>query len=361
MGAPRDTPLTPPSKVLASATTGVVRFIESHNGDVDSIFGRATIDLDDIDSPFNELRLEQYCLLFEEAAKQTGFGNFGLHFGQQFKPRQLGAIGYAAISAPTLGAALRHMQEHFPAHQSQTTFTVAERDIVSERYNDVLWLSYRIFDERFTHKRQDAELSLGMFCNIFRHALGNDWSPLEVCFEHPAPDGADEHTTCFGAPVRFNARTNAIAFRRSDLDTPMPEADPYLYSIVESFLKSRCQVEPSPEDVAAVIRDTIKLNLNERTPTATEVARMMGLTGYGLRKLLRSHGLSFQDLLRAARQDLALKYMADPEVSLTDIALVLGYSELSAFSRAFHAWTGMSPQRYRSAVALKALKGVRPL
>ncbi|MCZ7599600.1 MAG: AraC family transcriptional regulator [Gammaproteobacteria bacterium] len=243
-----------------------------------------------------------------------------------------------------------------PAHQSQTTFTVAERDIVSEHYNDVLWLSYRIFDERFTHKRQDAELSLGMFCNIFRHALGNDWSPLEVCFEHSAPDGADEHTTCFGAPVRFNARTNAIAFRRGDLDTPMPQADPYLYSIVESFLKSRCHVEPSPEDVAAVIRDTIKLNLNERTPTATEVARIMGLTGYGLRKLLRSHGLSFRDLLRAARQDLALKYMADPEVSLTDIALVLGYSELSAFSRAFHAWTGMSPQRYRSAIASNAAR-----
>jgi len=91
-----------PSKVLASAATGVVSMIESNHGDVDSIFGSTSIRLQDLDSPIRELSLEQYCRLFTEAARQTGNDNFGLHFGAQFEPKHLGAIGYAAITSPNL-------------------------------------------------------------------------------------------------------------------------------------------------------------------------------------------------------------------------------------------------------------------
>lgn len=329
-----------PAKVLASAADGVIDLIKAHNGDVDAIFGRASIRTNDLDSPYNELNLSQFCQLFDEAAKQTGNDNFGLQFGADFQPRQLGAIGYAAISSPTMAAALRNMEAYFPAHQGQSSFGLIQD-------SGILWLSYRIFDPRIKNRRQDAELSLGMFQNIFRHALGPDWAPLEVRFEHKRPDDAAEHERRFGAPVKFNRRTNAIAFRRKDLDARMPEQDPYLFSVIEPFLKSRCELRGDPTDIATIVRNQIKLNLGETTPGLADISGILGVTEHSFQKQLKEHGLTFNDLLRAARKELAIHYLQNPNIPLTEVALCLGYSELSAFSRAFRAWTGMSPQRYR--------------
>jgi len=329
-----------PSKVLASAATGVADLITANNGEVDAIFGRTSIRIEDLNSPINELSLEQFCRLFNESASQTGNGNFGLHFGAQFRPKDLGAIGYAALTSPTLSAALQNMEKYFPAHQGQSSFGLIQD-------SDILWLSYRIFDPQITDRRQDAELSMGMFWNVFRQALGPDWSPLEIRFEHPKPEQHTEHQDVFGAPVRFGRRTNAMAFRRADLDVRMPDQDPYLFAIIEPFLKSRCELFGNPENFASVVRNQIKLHLGTSPPTLAEIARLFGLSERRFQHELQAHGLSFHDLLRAARQELSLHYMDDPDMPLTEIALLLGYSELSAFSRAFRNWTGMSPQRYR--------------
>ena len=163
--------LTP--KVLASAASGVIPLIEANHGDPDLIFGRSGIQSTDLENPTNELNLGQFCHLFTEASHQTGNDNFGLHFGSDFEPRRLGAIGYAAISSPTLAAGLRNMEAYFPAHQEQSSFGLIRDD-------DMLWLSYRINDLQIRDRRHDAELSMGMFLNIFRHALGPDWCPLEM-------------------------------------------------------------------------------------------------------------------------------------------------------------------------------------
>jgi len=141
-------------KVLASAASGVIPLIEANGGDADLIFGRSGIRSKDIENPTNELALGQFCRLFTEAAQQTGNDNFGLHFGSDFEPRRLGAIGYAAISSPTLAAGLRNMEAYFPAHQGQSSFGLIRDD-------DMLWLSYRINDPQIEHRRQDAELSMG--------------------------------------------------------------------------------------------------------------------------------------------------------------------------------------------------------
>lgn len=329
-----------PARVLASATTGAGALFSRNGGDVDAIFGRAGIAPEQTESPFNELNLRQYCALFEEAARQTGHDNIGLEFGRGFQPRQLGALGFAAISSPTLSAAIRNVETFFPAHQNLTNFSLIHD-------SGVLWLSYRILDPRIEHRRQDAELSLGMFCNIFRAALGPGWAPLEVRFEHGRPDGHIDHERYFGAPVRFGRRTNAFAFRRRDLDAPMPDADPYLFSVIRPFLESRCRTLAAPEDFATVVRNQIKLNLGSSEPNMVEIARILGLSDQDFRRALREHGVTFNDLLRAAREELALHYLKHSDMPLTEIALNLGYSELSAFSRAFRNWAGMSPQRYR--------------
>ena len=168
-------------KVLSCAATGVVEHIKRNQGDVAAVFSCAGIRVDDLNSPVNELMLNQFCTLFDAAAKNTRNDNFGLEVGSTFKPEHLGPLGYAAICSPTLSAAVGNLVKYFPAHQGLTSFGLIQD-------GDVFWLSYRINDKRIEQRRQDAELSLGIFWNIFKSALGEHWRPLEVRFEHPKPD-----------------------------------------------------------------------------------------------------------------------------------------------------------------------------
>lgn len=329
-------------KVLASAAQGVVEMIDNHNGDVDSIFGRADLNTNDLTNPLNELDLKRYCALFEEAAQQTHNDNFGLRFGDQFKPEQLGALGYASISSPTLHKAIQNLVGYFPAHQSNTIMSLS-------RDQDIVWLHYKIIDPRIPTRRQDAELSLGIFCNFFRHCLGAEWSPLEVHFEHMAPDASAEHESVFGAPVLFNQKANSIAFREESLNAVMPECDPYLFSVLEPILAEKKSQRENPGDIVEVLRQHIVTSLGNGNLSMNKVAKDMGMSPWQMQKRLKDFGVSFQELTRMAREELALRYVADKNMPLTEIALSLGYSELSAFSRAFRQWAGMSPQQYRRA------------
>ncbi|GIS06738.1 MAG: hypothetical protein CM15mP109_14940 [Candidatus Dadabacteria bacterium] len=122
---------------------------------------------------------------------------------------------------------IRVYGKYFSAHQELSRFSLIHED-------DIVWLSYRILDPRIKKKRQDAELSLGMFCNIFKKSLGKNWSPLEIRFEHLETDGYKEHESRFNCPVEFGRRTNAIAFRKKILKQKSQTVI-LSFSIVKSF------------------------------------------------------------------------------------------------------------------------------
>src|SRR5687767_3524969 len=216
--------------VLASAATGIVGFIEGNGGDVERIFGRVGILPDMAGSPTLKLKLSAFCQLFEESARLTGNENFGLWFGNQFQPRDLGLWGYAAISAPTLGSALETLTGLF-CYQQGSSFLRCVR-----RKDGLLRLEYQIIAPEIVARRQDAELSLGMFLNVIRECCGPKWAPEEVHFEHPRPQAWKEHEEAFDAPVYFSQPTNALIFRADILERAMPARDPQLLSVMQTCM-----------------------------------------------------------------------------------------------------------------------------
>lgn len=332
-----------PSTVLAAAATGVVEMLQHYGSgsvDVGDVFSRATLHVGDVGDPYAEIGLKQYCDLFEIAAATTGDDNFGLRFGQAFKPRYLGLIGYIAVNSPTLYAAVRKLVDYFPTHQTQSVLSVA-------KYQGLLCLGYRVMDPRIPMRRQDAELSMGMFCNVFRHCLGARWAPLEVWFEHHKPDCPGEHERCFGAPVKFDQRTNAILFRPETLKTIVPEADSYLLTLLEEPIRERDRKRAAPEYTLATIRQRVRERLGSTHCGIADVAADFDMPVHVFRGVLRDNRAQFHNLVRSVRKELAIKYVGSSDVQLTEVALALGYSEQSAFSRAFRCWTGVSPRGYR--------------
>lgn len=337
----------PAPGVLASAATGIVGFIQKFGGDVDGIFGNAHILPDMAGSPTLKLKLSAFVDLFEESARQTQNGNFGLWFGNQFKPRDLGMWGYAAVSAPTLGSALENLVGLFRYHQESSVMRLRRGD------EGLMRLEYQITAPAIVERRQDAELSLGMFLNFFRECCGARWSPEEVHFEHPRPAEAREHEAAFDAPVYFSQPTNAILFRSGLLERPMPAHDPRLLQIMRTCLEQLSSEAPTEDVLLDRAKTAIRMKLPEGYPALEQVAEDLHVSTNAICRELHDAKLGYAELVESVRRDLALCYVRQRQLPFSEIALLLGYSELSAFSRAFRRWTGASPREFRA----RALNG----
>lgn len=321
--------------ILAAAASGVAGFIVGQGGCPDDVFHRAGVEEKALGRPDLALDLGAYVAMMEVAAGATGNDNFGLLFGRQFQPERLGLIGRIALSAPTLGAALDHLARLFPFHQ-QATETRFVRD------GGLLRLEYRILDGRIVERRQDAELTMGMFANVVRAGLGPSWMPEEVHFEHPRPEGWRQHESLFEAPAHFGQRTNALVLRDRDLDRRMPGGDMARLTALCGTL-----VDIAGDTGAPALLDRVKAEVRARLPEGypyvEDIADTLGIARWTLQRRLTEEGLSFSDLVEQVRRELAAVYIRQRHVPIADIGALLGYSEVSAFSRAFRRWFGVSP------------------
>mgnify|MGYP001806463642 FL=1 len=325
--------------ILAAAASGVADFIHRHGGDSARVLGRSGVPEHAMGDPLLALDLGDYCAMMELAAQETRHDNFGLWFGQQFQPKALGLIGEIALASPTLGAAVENLAGLFPFHQQATETRLA-------RESGLLRLEYRILDGRILERRQDAELTMGMFANVFRACLGSGWTPEEVHFEHPRPLEWRQHQSAFDAAIHFGQRTNALVFRDASLHRRMPAGDLGRLTALRERLMAVVGgrgAAPFLERVRAEIRS----RLADGYPHVEEVAEALDLARWTLQRRLADHGGSFSVVVEGVRRDLAALYVRQRHVPLADVAQLLGYSELSAFSRAFRRWFSVAPLRWR--------------
>ncbi len=327
--------------ILAAAATGIVDFIERQGGDIDSVFGNSGISPEMAGATTLKLRLADFCTLFEQASQRTKCDNFGLWFGHQFQPRDLGLWGYAAVSAPTLGSALENLVGLFGFHQEQSFMQMVRGT------NGLVRLQYRIEAPDIMHRRQDAELSLGMFFNVMREALGTGWTPEEVHLEHARPIDSDEHERAFGAPVYFAQPYNALLFSSDLLERPMPNCDLTLMALMRNCLQQLGERSEGPVELIDRVRAAVRARLPEGYPALESIAAELCLTTGMVQRGLADKGTSFKELVETTRREIALSYLEQRHLPISEISFLLGYSELSAFSRAVRRWTGTSPSALR--------------
>jgi AraC-like DNA-binding protein len=335
--------------VLAAATTGFREFMLRNGGATENVLSRAGLEEDQLSDINRPLDLGSYVHMMELAAEDTGNDNFGLWFGQQFKPEMLGLIGAIAIASPTLGAALGNLARLFPYHQqaTHTAFT---------RQGELMSLEYRIIDGGIVERRHDAELTLGMLVNVLRHCLGTNWAPEEIHFEHPKPGEWRQHSQAFSAPVYFGQHTNALIFRDDRLHQRMPQGDLHkANSLCDELVKISGGI--GILSLLDHVKGEIRSRLPDGIPYVETIADAVGMQRWTLQRRLADYGLSFSGAIDLVRRELAARHIRQRYVSILEMSDILGYSELSAFSRAFRRWFGVSPQKYRGKLFASGLAG----
>ena len=330
------------ARVLSAAANGIADFILANGADPDAVLGAVGLQRADVRTGRQSLDLHHYCALIETAARQTRNDNFGLEFGQSFVPERLGLIGEIALASPTLGASLDNLVSYFPYHQQNTATAF-------RKAGGLCRLEYQILDGRILERRQNAELTMGLYLNLIRRCLGRQWSPEEVHLEHPRPEECRAHASVFGAPLYFNMPTNALVFGDRDLARPMPGSDEQrLRDLCDALtvLSGSTGTLGLTDRVAGLIRSLLPAGY----PRIEDVADAMQMTRWTLQRRLADHGQTFSDLVEATRRGLATIHLGQAHMSIRDIADSLGYSELSAFSRACVRWFEMPPSRVRELI-----------
>lgn len=330
------------SSVIASVTVGLDRFIDIQGGKSEQVLARSGLAPDLYKQPNRHISLSQYILSMHEAAKSTGNEHFGLWFGEQFQPDGLGAFGFYATTAATLRDALDGMQTYFPVFQRNSVLQLDVRKGICE-------LEYRLLDGDILDRRQDAELTLGMLNNVVKSAMGESWAPLGVDFQHPALVDARPHRDAFACDVRFQQTRNVIRFRESCLDTPMSKADSMLNGVLLGMLQDMAGRPLAPISLTKRVKNEIIECLPSGEVSIEQVADRLNLPIRSLQRRLKEENTSFKVLTETVREDLATYYLTYNTLTISEIAYRLGYSEVSAFTRAFLRWKGVNPSQWRDA------------
>lgn len=322
--------------ISLAATIGLTDAIKSAEGDPDQVLRTVGLDRADLSRPDGFMPCAGFARILEEAARVTGDDCFGLHFGEQYQPKNIGPFIYVVLNSPTIAAALANTVRYLKVHNE-----AAEVSVTVE--GPRTYLRQSLIGVTVEHARQQSEYGLAVALNTIRMMVGSRWVPLEVQFAHQAPRQTSEHLRVFGAPVSFAAPTNALVFDPEFVERQVPSADERLYPIMRRYLEQVLQEMPREAGELASVRRAVGEIMREGDPKLGDVARKVAQSPRTLQRRLKQQGLDFKGLVDDTRRRFALNYLRDPQHTLTEIAYLLGYSEVSAFKR----WTGSTPLSYR--------------
>jgi AraC-like DNA-binding protein len=287
--------------------------------------------------------IRQHAAFFELAAQACGDPCLGLNFGRTRDIRDAGLIGYVGLNSASILDALENLCRY------RLVFSDAIL-IRMERREEQVTLHWRFRGLEGQPARQAMEFSAANLLRCLRQGSGQDIIPLQVVLAHPRNKGKGAFESFFGCPVGFGGEENVMSFRRAALEQRLPSADPRLLTILRQYCE---EVLDRREEPAAGLVESVERLLVQRLASGRTsidgVASELGMSRRSLSRRLGELGTSYSRLLDGLRRALAMKYLEDAEISLTEIAFLLGYAEVSSFNHAFRRWTGMAPGQFRAA------------
>lgn len=325
-----------PATVRAAAMNGWESFLEDRS---------AAAMLNDGPPP-ESMPLAEFVRFSEDVVTRTRDVAIPWLAGGNYDLAALGPLGDAINSAGRVGSALRRLVDYFSLLQDCTDIRLGLED-------DMASVSYRILDPDIWPRHHDAMFTLGIVSQILKRGTRGSWDKIEFAFEAESHEMRGDIGKVVCAPCTFGADTNQIRFPAAMLDLALPSAQPGacdVRQLTRSIVTKRRETPLVDRLSQMVLRD-----LNSCAIEQERFAREMGMSSRTLRRKLTEQGSSFQQVLDECRMRQAVfEFRVRPDLSIAQIALRLGYAEHSNFTRAFHRWSGISPQAYRANLAATA-------
>jgi AraC-like DNA-binding protein len=327
----------PPMTVDVAFVHGLLSGMKAKGLDVRPVLGSACIDLALLQREHARVTLAQYAALHHATIDHLDDEMVGL-LQRRAKRGSFTLQARAAIAAPTLGVAIRHV-----AHTAQLLYD--EIDLMPVRDGELAGLALQFSDARSAANPFVHEVLLRCLWRLFAWLVGGQLPALRFDFAFERPAYADGYARIFPAPWRFEAERSAMWFEATRLNLPVRRDE----------VAMRAFIAQAPSNVIIPTRDTgiggrVRVHLQQVQPAWPDLdhtARALNLSASTLQRQLAAEGTSFQTLKDHLRRDIAIFRLTTSAVGLATLASELGFADSFAFQRAFKGWTGCPPGAYR--------------
>jgi AraC-like DNA-binding protein len=306
--------------------------------DTVGLLRRAGVDAARLMEPDARLPAEQADALWREAFAAAGDPCLALHAAEMTPFGAFPALDYLAASGATLGEGLARVAAYFPLVDPRGRIDVAPAPLE-------VALVFRAIGGRALPPPAQ-EYTLAVLCLRARHVAAAAWRPAEVRLTFPRPLQTSEHARVFEVEPRFESRQAALVLPRAAWDLPLRAPDPGLFSLLDDHAR-RLAGSAAAEDLPGQVRADVAAFLPGREPSLEALARRLGQSRRSVQRRLAESGTTFARLVAEVRHERAEALLAGRNVSVAEVSWLVGFSEQSAFTRAFRRWTGHSPTQFR--------------
>jgi AraC-like DNA-binding protein len=276
----------------------------------------------------------------ELASREVGDDLFGFGLAEKVDLRELSMLYYVAASSNRLGDALRRLERYV---------CVGNEALVARIHMGPVWrvdLSYAGVPRHLD--RHQMEFLILVVLRLCRQLVGRTLVPLAASFVHHRSDDLQRVRKLLGCEVEFDTDADGLSFDAALMELPLVGADPFLHQLMIRSCEEAVAVRT--ENVSpfrTVVENAIAPLLPHTEAQAKAVAKRLGLSERTFARRLAKEGLSFGEILDELRRDLAVRYLEEPNLQISQIAWLLGFRQQSAFSHACRRWTGKSPSEHR--------------
>lgn len=330
------------SMVTAAAAMEVVKAFPRHGVDTARVLGTSALSGGFLRDENRMIPLAAFTALLETAAFDATDPVLGLQLGRDFSVPSLGPICVLTQSADTLGSACLGFTEYFSLIQTNTRVTLTSSGGMTR------W-TYGIIDPAVRCRTQDAAFTIAMQHKMLESLTGPHWAPSSI--ELPSrPDGdLADYARFFPCPVHFGGGESAIVFPTALLDLTLRSRDPHVQRRVKDELAAASRQQNATLSFIDSVEDWLASSYAEASPVKIEEASAsFGMSLRSFQRVIGDSGMTFRDVRNKVRARLARSMLTETSMTITTIALQLGYSESSAFSRGFKMQVGVAPLQYRS-------------
>lgn len=336
------------STVAAALLVDLVRYLERSG--ISPVDAWRSLQLDPalLDQPNARVAGSVAETLWAKAVEWTGDPDIGLHAAENFNPGAMNILGYVFPSCRSAREALGRLAQYAALLNDGLRVR-----ITNDGQRTQCWYEAVPNLDNYLARtpRQAMETMACGTLVTMRRLTTTDIKPLAVAFQHAPPANVSEHLRIFGT-VRFNQPENLVEFRSADLDASLLSANPALLEIFEAQAQQLlAQLDPADQrgPVSRSILAILARRLTVTVPSLQEVASELAMSDRTIQRELRAENTSYRQLVEDTRKEIALRHLAQPGASVSEAAFLLGFSEPSAFTRAFRRWTGSAPTQFQPA------------
>jgi AraC-like DNA-binding protein len=300
---------------------------------------RSGISPQELGDPDGRIPAVKLWYLWQEVIRQVPDPALGIVLGETLQdPSWFGLVGYTLAFSRTVGAALERLARYSRIVGETIGIEVEARD-------DRACISL-VTDPQFELLRHPIDNRLASILRSLRSLSGRSLTPLAVEFPYPRPKNLSEHRRFFQAPLHFGASRAALHMRKEDLMLPVVRADETLATYLDR-LASRQLKELGAGTMTERVGRVLWFELSGGTPSLHRIAERLGVSTRSLQRHLQEEGNPFRDLMDEFRREMAVRLGSVRNLSVQEVAFVLGYADSSSFHRAFRRWYRTSPRKLR--------------